>query len=810
MKITDEKTVRLSVRELVEFVLKRGDIDNRRTGPAIQDAMLTGGLAHRTFQASAGADYAQEVPLGCVRIFEDDIRLDIDGRADGIITDSDGENTVPGTICIDEIKGVFRNIMSMEEADPVHLAQAEMYAYMLAADRLLPEVHVRITYIQLDLDEKTQQPIVLMDQIRHFVYHYSFSEIEEKYLFYTGLYEKWARFIVEHREARRESADGFPFPYEFRPGQKKIISQVYKSIEGKKRLFVQAPTGIGKTLAMLFPSVRAVGAGFADKIFYLTGKTVTSNAAEEGMKIMGSRGLGFSYVKITAKEKMCPLEKMQCDPVHCERAKGHLDRVNEAVYDLITHEGYASSEIIASYAMKHQVCPYEMSLDVSYYMDVIIGDYNYAFSPHVMLQRYFASGEKRDYIFLIDEAHNLPDRARDMYSAELVKEDVLQAKKLFEGQKRILKLLDKVNKQLLALKRECREVTVFSKEDFPNVLLFDLLSLREAIARYMDRHPEIPGHEQMLDFYFEIADFLSVSDHLENKGYMAYASFKDNGSFFIRLFCIDPSERLRKHLDNVVSTVFFSATFLPINYYKDLLTGDREDMAMYVDSPFDPAKRKLLIARDVSSVYRRRNAEEYRKIADYLQTMVRGSRGNYLAFFPSHKFMEDVKEALDEMCLQQAEPFDMIMQKRVMKEDERQAFLKEFEQERDRSLLALSVMGGLFSEGIDLKNDLLIGVAVVGTGLPQVCTERDLIRQYYNEHEVNGFDYAYRYPGFNKVMQAAGRLIRTADDVGVILLLDERFAYRESLRLFPKEWADFQVTDSESAAAQIERFWRYI
>ena len=736
---SDDAMIRLSVRDLVEFVCRSGDIDTRRTGPAIQEAMLVGAAAHRRIQSAESERYQAEQSLKIeVEIREEGTEepeavLLIEGRADGVITPEDPEEP---PVIVDEIKGVYRDIFAMEGPEPVHLAQAEVYAYIIAKERALESVGVRMSYVQLELQEEGKKQTLVTDRMRYFRFRYSFEEIRERFESYINSYRKWVLFTVRHQKARDASAKGFPFPYEYRPGQKKIVRQVYHTIADGTRLFVQAPTGIGKTLAMLYPSVQAVGQGEADRIFYLSAKTVAAGVAEEGMTLMAERGLRFSFVRITAKDKVCVLPERHCDPVHCPRAKGHFDRVNEAVYDLVTHEQMVTREIIEAYAEKHQVCPYEFSLDVSYYTDVVICDYNYAFAPHSKLQRYFSGGSNLPYILLLDEAHNLVDRGRDMFSAAVVKEDILAAKKLFTGQKTITKWLDRANKQMLELKRECSSVTVFPDDSFPNALLYTLENLR----------------------------------------------------------------------------VFFSATFLPINYYKELLTGEREDPAMYVDSPFNPEKRKLLLCCDVSSRYTRRSASEYRKIAAYLLTLSRSRRGNYLAFFPSHQFLQDVAGELRAMLSEQAEEglpvVELISQKRVMSEQDRADFLAEFSDTlRPRSLLGLSVMGGMFSEGIDLVHEQLIGVAVIGTGLPQVCVERDLIRSYYDEHGENGFDYAYRFPGFNKVMQAAGRLIRTVQDEGIILLLDERFRYRENLALFPREWADFRYTDSSSAGREIRTFW---
>ncbi len=816
-----ENTVRLSVRDLVEFVCRSGDIDKRRTGPAIQEAMLVGAETHRRLQKEQGESYSPEVSLrievpiwgesseGTARKDEEEAeaRLIIEGRADGVIRP--GTDADPPVI-IDEIKGVYRDVTAMDGPEEVHLAQAEVYAYIAANSEHLSVVGVQMTYVQLE-DSAAPKKTLKEETVRRFSFTYSFEEIKARFDRYVGLYQKWVLFVIRHRKSRDESAAGFPFPYDYRPGQKKIVRQVYRTIEEGKRLFVQAPTGIGKTLAMLYPSVQAVSAGFADKIFYLSAKNVTAAVAEEGMQLMQSRGLGFSYIRITAKDRICVLPERKCDPVHCPRAAGHFDRVNEAVYDLVTHEKAASREVIEAYAEKHRLCPYEFSLDVSYYADVIICDYNYAFAPHVALQRYFSGGGELPYILLADEAHNLADRGRDMYSAVLVKEEVLEAKKLFPEQKSILKLLDRTNKLLLELKRECSGVSIFGKGEFPTALVFVLASLKEAIGKYTDRHPEAPDIEEITDFYFTVSDFLDTAGYAEEEdsGYTSFSSFDEDGHFYIKLYCINPAARLKEVLEEVRSTIFFSATFLPVNYYKELLTGDIREDAMYVNSPFDSAKRRLLVGKDVSSKYTRRGPAEYRRIAEYLLRMCTARKGNYLAFFPSHQFLSMVAGTMNELLSEDGSPsVEVISQKRVMSDSERAEFLSEFSDTgRRHPLLGLSVMGGIFSEGIDLTHEQLIGVAVVGTGLPQISPQQEMIRNYYDAHGENGFDYAYRFPGFNKVMQAAGRLIRTAEDEGVILLLDERFRYRDNLALFPREWADYRVTDLSGVREEILDFW---
>ncbi|MBR4769057.1 MAG: ATP-dependent DNA helicase, partial [Lachnospiraceae bacterium] len=408
------------------------------------------------------------------------------------------------------------------------------------------------------------------------------------------------------------------------------------------------------------------------------------------------------------------------------------------------------------------------------------------------------------YLFLIDEAHNLVDRAREMYSAVLVKEDVLAAKKLFPDDKGVVRKLESLNRVMLELKRECEGETVFEPETVPSALIYQADRLREAISSYLERHRLREEAEEKRTFFFKLYTFLETFDAM-GQGYLPYASFDEEGRFFVKLFCIDPAERLKERLEEARSAIFFSATLLPVNYYKSLLTGNQDENAVYLDSPFDPENRRILVFRDVSSKYTRRNDAEFEKIAFCLHAFAKEKTGHYLAFFPSYKFLESVSEKMEAL----PDDIRILKQRQGMTEEERLTFLREFtgEDSGDRSLIGLTVSGGIFSEGIDLKGDALIGVAVVGTGLPLVSRERELMKRYFDSVGGSGFDFAYRFPGFNKVMQAAGRLIRTMDDRGVILLMDERFLQSGNRALFPREWASFETVRSDSFCGPVREFW---
>ena len=778
-----KRQVRISVRNLVEFVLRSGDIDNRHSAGAQKEAMLAGGRIHRKIQKRMGSNYRAEVPLKHTE--EDDeqeIELLVEGRADGIIEED-------GMVTIDEIKGMYLDVGRLEEPVMVHLAQAMCYGYFYCYDKGLDGVRLQITYANLETEE-----------IKRFHVDRSKEELEEWFKNVVHEYFKWARYQYHHEMVRNASIQGLEFPYPYRKGQRDLVVSVYKTIARGKRLFIQAPTGIGKTLSTVFPTVRAIGEGKGEKLFYLTAKTITRTVAEEALRILREKGLVFSSVTITAKEKLCPMGKTECNPDACPYAKGHFDRVNEAVFDILHLEQEMSREKILEYAEKYQVCPFEFCLDISNWTDGIICDYNYVFDPNVRLKRYFAEGNKGEYLFLIDEAHNLVSRAREMYSAAIVKEDVLEVKRLVKGKSpKLEKLLDKCNKILLEMKRECESWEIL--EDITS-LAASIMGVFAEMETFMEDFPEFEGRDTVLDFYFCLRDFLNVYEQLDDH-YRIYAENIGTSYFQVRMFCVNPARLLSQCMAQGNSTVLFSATLLPVKYYKTLLSGSEEDYAVYANSPFEEEKRLLMVATDVSSRYTRRTETEFRKVAEYIRAVAEGKTGNYMVFFPSYQYMSEIEQLFEEVPL----AADLLVQGQGMGETERKEFLGEFDKERDHSLVAFCVMGGVFSEGIDLKEERLIGVIVVGTGLPMVCVEQEILKEYFDETEEHGFDFAYQYPGMNKVLQAAGRVIRTSEDEGVILLLDDRFLWREYLELFPREWEHYHLVNRNNVGQCIRDFW---
>lgn len=775
--------IRISVRNLVEFIFRSGDIDNRIGKGAQKEAMQEGSRMHRKIQGRMGMEYRAEVPLK-LEVPQEQYVLALEGRADGIITNADG-------VTVDEIKCMYTDVTRFEEPIFVHKAQAMCYAYIYALQNGLDQISVQLTYCDLDTEE-----------ICRFEEAFSFFWLERWFQDMMEAYRKWTDFQFAWRKIRQTSIQTLEFPFPYREGQYKLVGDVYRTINRKKILFIQAPTGTGKTISTLFPAIRAVGENLGDKIFYLTAKTITRTVAKDTCDLLKAKGYRGKVIVLTAKEKMCPCEEMDCNPSNCLRAKGHYDRVNDAVYDLITTEEDFTRERMLAQAEKYQVCPFEMSLDASLYADIIICDYNYVFDPNVYLKRFFSEEEKGDYIFLVDEAHNLVERGREMYSAVLVKEEILTVKKLVRGKDRKLEAaLEKCNRQMLEWKRECETYTIYESI---GAFAFSLMRLMSLLDIFLQSRGEMPERKEVTEFYLNLRHFMNMFERVD-ENYVLYSDFDETDRFCLHLYCVNPSVNLQECLERGKSTIFFSATLLPVNYYKNLLSSKKDNYAVYADSAFREEQRLLFIGRDVSSLYTRRTLGEFHRIALYIQQVLRAKKGNYLIFFPSYRFMEDVYEQFLAVNEQEA---DCMMQSGNMNEADREEFIQEFSNPRGKSLAAFCVLGGIFSEGIDLKEDLLIGVLIVGTGLPQICNQREILKEYYQEENGQGFDYAYQYPGMNKVLQAAGRVIRTASDRGIIGLLDERFLRSDYRQLFPREWSQYEVHTLDSLPEALEAFWK--
>ena len=780
--------VRISVRNLVEFILRSGDLDNSRGSSGDKEAMLKGGRLHRKIQRSMKGNYQAEVSLKRESEYEDVI-IQVEGRADGIFTE-DGE------FWIDEIKGTYGNLQAMEVPVPVHRAQAMCYGWIYGEKEGLSQIGIQMTYSHLDTEDT-----------RRFREIFSMEELKNWYQKLLDDYHKWISCSLSWKKERNASMKDLQFPFPYREGQREIVSGVYHTVSSKKTLFVQAPTGVGKTMSAIFPSVRAIGEGKGETLFYLTAKTITGTVAWEAFHTLRENGLKFKVTAITAKEKLCFLDSPECTPEKCPYAKGHFDRVNDAVYELWTTEEVYSREVIRAHAEKWQVCPFEMCLDLSVWVDGVICDYNYAFDPNVHLKRFFGENISGDYIFLIDEAHNLVERGREMYSAEISRQTLFTLrKKIRKHFSKLARALDKASRQMLELEEDLKaSQNPYQVLSNPGVLPVTFLTISGELEEILEeKNLEEELRKEILEFYFVVRDFLNVSE-LVDENYVVYTECFGENDFRLRLFCVNPAANLSEYLKKGRSAVFFSATLFPMLYYRELLTTETDAYGIYVQSPFSAKNRRILIGSDVSSRYTRRNHTEYRKIAEYISRCVWQHQGNYMVFFPSYRLMEDVYQVYEEEF--SVDWVRCIRQNSDMTEREREEFLEEF-QSREGTLVGFCVLGGIFSEGVDLTGESLIGAIIVGTGLPQIGSEREILKEYYDRKKQSGFDYAYRYPGMNKVLQAAGRVIRTKEDRGVILLLDDRFLGRDYGEIFPREWKDRSSCRLNTVEEAVSRFWR--
>lgn len=784
----EKPRVRISVRNLVEFILRSGDLDNSSGTSGDKEAMLKGGRLHRKIQRSMKGDYQAEVSLKKESEY-DDVVIQVEGRADGIFTED-------GAVYIDEIKGTYGNVQAMDMPIPVHRAQAMCYGLIWGEKERISEIHIQMTYAHLETEET-----------RRFREDFSIEELKGWYQKLLDAYHKWIAYSLNWKKERNASMKDLQFPFPYREGQRDIVSGVYHTVSSGKTLFVQAPTGVGKTMSAIFPSVRAIGEGKGETLFYLTAKTITGTVAQEAFHILREKGLKFKVTAITAKEKLCFQDTPECTPEKCPYAKGHFDRVNDAVYELWTTEEVYSREVIRAHAEKWQVCPFEMCLDLSIWVDGIICDYNYVFDPNVHLKRFFGENISGDHIFLIDEAHNLVERGREMYSAGISRQSLVALrKKIRKRFSKLARTLDKANRQMMELEENLAETGKgYQVLSNPGVLPITFLTISGELEEILEeKELEEELRREILEFYFIVRDFLNVSE-LVDENYVVYTENSAEEGFRLRLFCVNPAENLGEYLKKGKSAIFFSATMFPMLYYRELLTTDRDAYGIYVQSPFPKENRRILIGSDVSSRYTRRNRAEYQKIAGYIARCVWQRQGNYMAFFPSYRLMEDVLQVYEEEF--SVDWVRCVCQTPDMTEQEREGFLEEF-QEREGTLVGFCVLGGIFSEGVDLTGESLIGAVIVGTGLPQIGSQREILKEYYDKKNHCGFDYAYRYPGMNKVLQAAGRVIRTKEDKGVILLLDDRFWDRDYQEIFPREWQDRTGCRLDTVEGAVETFWK--
>lgn len=751
--------IKESVRNLVEFCFLKGDIDNRFSGSS---RAVEGTRAHQKLQkdnASIYSKYEKEVFLTHEFELENSI-IKVEGRADSIIYDKN-------KIIIEEIKSTYRTFAYIDDLNEVHWAQAKVYALIYCLDNHLKKIPIRLSYVQLETNE-----------VKSFERIYSINELQEFTFAILKEYEKFSVFIYSQKKERNESINKISFPFEtYREGQRKLINVVYYTIKEKEILFVQAPTGIGKTISTIFPAIKALGEGIGNKIIYLTPKTINREVAKATFDKLRSNGLKFKSIVLTAKEKSCINNEFDCNPEKCIYAKDYYNKVRNVVLTILRENDSISMEILQHYAEKYKLCPFELSLDLSIYCDGIICDYNYMFDPRVSLTRMVEQG---DNIVLIDEAHNLIDRAKSMYSSSLSKSQILNCKRITKGKLgKLHSILGKLNSYFIDLRNECihKDLNWFYENDLPKDLQKHLNMYLKESEEVLVRGKKFEGYDEILQLYFDINSFNTIMQ-LYDKNYVTCVE-KDSQEVKLTLYCINPAENLKKCFIKNYSTILFSATLSPIKYYIDMLGGNEDNYRLKLPSPFKKENLKVFVS-PINIRYKYRN-KTLNNVIDKICRFVNEERGNYIVFSPSYVYMESLWNEINNN--QNLNEFKLIKQEANMSENEKNDFLEQFKM--NNNLLVFCVLGGMFSEGIDLPGDQLIGSVIIGVGYPKIDMENEISREFFNN---DGYDYSYVYPGVNKVQQAAGRVIRTEYDKGRVLLIDDRYISNKYSSLLPLEW----------------------
>jgi len=774
--------LKIAVRELNEHVLRSGDLVIEFLGSSRPTEAIR---AHQKIQNSRPATYQPEVAV-THQIETDRLRLIIGGRIDGVCVR-------PDRTLIEEIKTTTRNPDYFEKNEhPVHWGQLKTYAYIYGHQQGLDEIVTRLTYFRIDTTE-----------VHEITRTFTVAELETFFNDLVSRYLEWAETIIDWSRKRDESIRDLEFPFaDYRPGQRQMAVEAYRTMHNGGQLLVEAATGIGKTIAVLYPAVKSFTESERQKIFYLTARTTGRLAAEKALNGLRAKGLQLKSATLTAKEKICFCPDSACSPEECEYAQGHYDRINEAVKAVFAADAFTRERIVAT-ARTYRVCPFEFSLELCLWADCIICDYNYVFDPRVYLRRFFQE-ENGDYIFLIDEAHNLVDRSREMFSAEIFKQPVLDIRRQLKRElPHIFKSLGRINAWLVKARKNCEESgNPLAEKSPPHELISLLKGFLFMTERWLSRNIKTAFRQDLLDLYFAVSGFVRVADQYDESYTSCYE--KIGKDLKIRLFCIDPSTHLSKAMSRCQAAVLFSATLTPIAYFKQILGCDTAARHLILYSPFPGENLGVLICDQISTYYRHR-ARTVSQVAGTIGALVEQKKGNYLLFFPSYEYMRKIYLSFTASRPQ----IETILQTSGMSESDRESFLQRFSEDNPQTLVGFAVMGGIFGEGIDLIGDRLVGAVIVGVGLPGISLERELIKEYFTRTLSAGYEYAYLYPGINRVLQAAGRVIRTEKDRGVVLLIDQRYSHYQYKSLLREEWDPVRIQDNRQMTDALQKFWNH-
>jgi len=771
------RSTSVSVGQLIQLC-RRGDINFRFSN---RSTAIEGIRGHQKIQKSRGTSYVAEHAVTHT-VTSGETELVVNGRIDGYGVNEDG-------CFIDEIKTIRVGVDEIPDGVmESYWLQVTLYGYMLACELELKDLVTRLCFYHLE--EKTEYILERNYRINDLTC--IFMDTTKVFLDLQEQQRMW-------QTQRAVSLESISFPYgDYRPGQRDMAVSVYRAVHSNEQLIVQAPTGIGKTMATLFPAVKALEPEKINRIFYLSAKSSTQALAQIAVRDIGNAGARLRSVVITAKDKICFNPGEPCDPEHCQFARGYYDRITQVIDEMLRQHDQFDRAMIEEAAQKHSVCPFELELDLSRHCDVIIADFNYVFDPVVYLRRYFENN-KPDSIALVDEAHNLVDRGREMFSASVQKSHYLSLAELLKNESRRLHLAAKsVNQAILDYKKQDKkafELTGHIKRDTLPLKVLEAMTRFCGAAEEQLRDEQKHGwREPLLQCYFDTLRFIRTAENFAND-YVTLLE-KSGKHIRLRLYCVDPSRQLQEGFDRLSAAVCFSATLQPKNYFQRML-GIRDESKWYrLASPFPRENLQVCVAGFIDTSYKGRS-DSLQSLVDLIDKTIGTQSGNYLVFFPSHEYL---KNAL--LLFESTYPhIHVIAQQREMTDQQRQKFINSFDH---RPVLGFAVMGGVFSEGIDLKGNKLIGVIVVGVGLPQVGIERDLIKAHFPEA---GFEYAYLLPGLIRVLQTAGRVIRGSSDKGIICLVDRRYLESRYRNLLPVEWDLQSCSGIKDLEHQYTRFW---
>ncbi|UDM32280.1 ATP-dependent DNA helicase [Lentilactobacillus laojiaonis] len=778
-------THQIGIRQLVEFLLKTGDL-NATQGS--DNTLAMGSKIHRKLQRNRNSNYQAEVNLKTTLNYLNEEFI-INGRADGIYEEN-------GSIIIEEIKTsdlLFENLPT--STLDLYWGQVKIYAYIYMLDQQLKQINLQLTYVQTpdEIITNTMQTI-------------TFQEAQTFFEELMREYRKWIKLRKQLNEQRIHSAQRLAFPYDhYRPGQRQLAVNVYKSIALKKQLFVEAPTGTGKTISTLFPTMKAMGENLISRCFYLIAKQSTRQIAADTLAIMKNSGLKVKSIVLTAKDKIEFESERDLAPEENPYMLGYYDRIRPAIMDIITHEDSLDAPSIQKYSQKHSVDPFEFSLDVSLFCDVIICDYNHLFDPQTHLQRYFSIYDEQN-CFLIDEVHNLVNRAREMYSSSLDNDPINDLIKSLDAQdekdKSLIKRFQSLKRSFSRYGKidDLEKIQTDSLDNFNKTLN----KLTEAIHNWLGEHSNQVISKELLDYYFKCRHFLLIQQFYDET--FRTKITVDQKSITFKIFCLDPGKFIDESLQLGRAAILFSATLSPLKYYQKVLGNNQESLAQITPSPFSYQQSQTIILDYINTTYKSRK-DSILPICDAILKMTDAKSGHYLIFFPSLKYLNQVHDKFSQLHPE----IPTIVQTSSMDQQSRQAFLDQFSQNVDQILVGFALLGGIFSEGIDLKGRQLIGVGIVSVGLPKINSETDQIMQYYDQELKQGFSYAYQLPGFNNVSQAAGRVIRTNADLGVIVLMDQRFTQPRYRKLFPHHWQNLKIaSNGPTLKNYLTNFWQNV